>query len=89
MEAVLGASVEVPTLDDAVRLKVPAGTRAGQKLRLAGRGLPKPRGGAGDLYAVVQIVVPTHPGEQEKDLYRKLAEATTFDPRSHFKEAVK
>lgn len=88
-EAVLGASVEVPTLDDAVRLKVPAGTRAGQKLRLAGRGLPKPRGGAGDLYAVVQIVVPAHPSEHEKELYRKLAEATTSDPRSHFKEAVK
>ena len=88
-EAVLGASVEVPTLDGAVRLKVPAGTRAGQKLRLSGRGLPKPRGGAGDLYAVAQIVVPTHPSEREKDLYRKLAEGTTFDPRSHFKEAVR
>ena len=88
-EAVLGASVEVPTLDSAVRLKVPAGTRAGQKLRLSGRGLPKPRGGAGDLYAVVQIVVPTHPSEHEKELYRKLAEGTTFDPRSHFKETVK
>jgi len=88
-EAVLGASIEVPTLGGSVRLKVPAGTRAGQKLRLAGRGLPKPRGGEGDLYAVVQIVVPTHPSEHEKELYRKLAEGTTFDPRSHFKETVK
>jgi len=88
-EAVLGASVEVPILEGTVRLKVPAGTRAGQKLRLAGRGLPKPRGGAGDLYAIVQIVVPTHPSEHEKELYRKLAEETTFDPRSHFKEVVK
>ena len=88
-EVVLGASVEVPTLDGAVRLKVPAGTHAGQKLRLAGRGLPKPRGGEGDLYAVVQIVVPTHPSEHEKELYRKLSEGTTFDPRSHFKETVK
>lgn len=88
-EAVLGASVEVPTLEGVVRLKVPAGTRAGQKLRLAGRGLPKPRGGDGDLYAVVQIVVPTHPSEHEKELYRQLAESTTFDPRGHFKESVK
>lgn len=88
-EAVLGAAVEVPTLEAAVRLKVPAGTRAGQKLRLTGRGLPKPRGGEGNLYAVVQIVVPTHPSEAEKDLYRKLAEGTTFDPRSHFREAAK
>ncbi len=88
-EAVLGASVEVPTLDGAVRLKVPGGTRAGQKLRLAGRGLPKPHGGAGDLYAVVQIVVPTHPSEGEKALWKQLAEETSFDPRSHFKEVVK
>ena len=88
-EAVLGASVEVPTLEGALRLKVPEGTLAGQKLRLSGRGLPKPRGGAGDLYAVAQIVVPAHPGEPEKELYRKLAEATTFDPRGHFRETVK
>jgi len=71
-----------------VRLQVPAGTRAGQKLRLARRGLPKPRDGEGDLYAVVQIVVPTHPSEHEKELYRQLAEGTTFDPRGHFREAV-
>src|SRR6185295_1013504 len=41
-----------------VNLKIPAGTSSGQKLRLGGRGLPKPRGGAGDLFAVAQIVVP-------------------------------
>lgn len=87
-EAVLGASVEVPTLDGTIRLKVPAGTRSAQRLRLSGRGLPKPRGGAGDLYAVVQIVVPTHPSEREKELYAKLAEGTTFDPRAHFKEVI-
>ncbi len=88
-EAVLGASVEVPTLDGAVRLKIPAGTQAGQQLRLSGRGLPKPREGAGDLYAVVQIVVPPAPGEGETDLFRKLAETSNFDPRLHFKETTK
>ena len=45
-EAALGATVEIPTLSGAVSLKVPAGTSASKKLRLAGRGLPKPRGGA-------------------------------------------
>lgn len=88
-EAVLGASVEVPTLDGAVRLKVPAGTRAGQQLRLAKRGLPMPREGAGDLYAVVQIAVPEQTGEREQELYRQLAAASGFDPRSHFKEIRK
>jgi curved DNA-binding protein len=82
-EAVLGASVEVPTLDGAVRLKVPAGTKAGQHLRLAHRGLPK-REGAGDLFAVVQIAVPASPSARERELFRQLAADSHFNPRSHF-----
>ena len=56
-EAVLGTSVEIPTPGGAVRLKIRPGTQAGQQLRLAKRGLPKP-GAEGDLYAIAQIVVP-------------------------------
>lgn len=82
-EAALGASVQIPTLAGAVNLKVPAGSTAGQKLRLAGRGLPIPKGGSGDLYAVIQIVVP-EPDERARELYRELAEGSTFDPRRHF-----
>jgi len=83
-EAALGATVEVPTLSGPVSLKVPAGTSAARKLRLAGRGLPKPRGGAGDLIAVAQIVVPADMGERERELYRQLAETSEFNPRRHF-----
>ena len=83
-EAALGATVEVPTLAGPVSLKVPAGTSAGQKLRLAGRGLPKPRGGAGDLFAVAQIVVPAQLGERERELYEELAKQLAFNPRRHF-----
>jgi curved DNA-binding protein len=86
-EAALGASVEVPTLAGAVNLKVPAGTSSGQKLRLGGRGLPKPRGGAGDLFAVAQIVVPGNLSERERELYRELGAAAT-DPRRHFSEGA-
>lgn len=85
-EAVLGTSVEVPTPGGRVRLKVPAGTAAGQQLRLPRRGLPKPQGGAGDLYAIVQIVVPPAVGEAERALYQQLAEASTFDPRVQLAE---
>lgn len=81
-EAVLGASVEVPTLAGAVRLKVPAGTQAGRKLRLPKRGLPKPHGGEGDLYAIVQIAVPAHPSDAEMALFKQLAETSGFDPRA-------
>jgi curved DNA-binding protein len=83
-EAALGTSVEVPTLGGPVRLKIPAGTNTGQKLRLAKRGLPKRREGEGDLFAIAQIVVPPSPGEREKELFKELAEASKFNPRASF-----
>ncbi|HTF14648.1 MAG TPA: DnaJ C-terminal domain-containing protein [Burkholderiales bacterium] len=85
-EAVLGTNVLVPTLAGSVRLKVPPGTHAGRQLRLAGRGLPKPHGGEGDLYAIVQIVVPTVTSERERALFKEIAEASTFNPRGHFEQ---
>jgi len=86
-EAALGAAVEVPTLAGNVNLKIPAGTSSGQKLRLTGRGLPKPRGGAGDLIAVAQIVVPATLNEQERGLYEQLA-AAGASPRRNFAEGA-
>lgn len=85
-EAVLGATVEIPTLGGTVRVKVKPGTHAGQQLRLAGRGLPKPRGGEGDLYAIAQIAVPTIVHERERALYEQLARESGFDPRAHFQQ---
>jgi curved DNA-binding protein len=82
-EAALGAQVEVPTLDGRVRMSVRPGSKAGQKLRIAGKGLPKPKGGAGDLYAVLQIVTPTVLSEREKELFEQLAKASSFNPRAH------
>ena len=82
-EAVLGASVEVPTPAGRVTLKVPAGTHAGQKLRLSGRGLSRPDGASGHLYAVAQIVVPTVVDERQRALYAQLGDASTFNPRAH------
>ena len=84
-EAALGAQVEVPTLDGALNMKVPAGAKSGQKLRLAGKGLPRPGGGAGDLYAVLSIVAPPAVSEREKKLYEELRAASKFDPRSRFR----
>jgi curved DNA-binding protein len=87
-EAALGASVEVPTPGGPVNLKVRPGTSSGQKLRLAGRGLPKPQGGAGDLYAVPQVVVPPEASTRERELYAELQAAASFDPRRHFVEGA-
>jgi curved DNA-binding protein len=84
-EAVLGAQVEVPTLDGRISVSVKPGSKAGQKLRAAGRGLPRPQGGSGDLYCVLSIVTPASPGEREKALYKELAGVSRFDPREHLK----
>lgn len=87
-EAALGATVDVPTLGGPVRLKVPPGTHAGQKLRLARRGLPRPHDGEGDLYAIVQIVVPAVLSERERALFKELADGSAFNPRGHFEPEV-
>ena len=86
-EAALGAQVDVPTLEGHVTMKVPSGSKGGQKLRLAGKGLPKPGGGAGDLYAALDIAVPGTLTEREKKLYEELREASKFEPRTRFKRA--
>jgi curved DNA-binding protein len=85
-EAVLGASVDMPTPAGRVTLKVPPGTRAGQKLRLSGRGLARPDGSKGDLYAIAQIVVPTVVDERQRALFKSLAEASSFNPRAQFEQ---
>jgi curved DNA-binding protein len=82
-EAVLGASVELPTPAGRIALKVPPGTHAGQKLRLSGRGLSRPDGTSGHLYAVAQIVVPTVVDDAQRALFKQLADASTFNPRAH------
>ncbi len=82
-EAVLGCTVEVPTLDGRVAVRIPPGTRGGQRLRVRGRGLPHgPGQDRGDLYVVVNIVVPTQVTEEERALWEKLRRLSRFDPRS-------
>src|SRR3989442_11589141 len=83
-EAALGAQVEVPTMEGRVTMKVPPGSKAGQKLRLAGKGLPKPGGGSGDLYAVLAIDLPRTLTEQEKKLFEELRKTSKFNPRARF-----
>ncbi|HEY6599500.1 MAG TPA: DnaJ C-terminal domain-containing protein, partial [Pseudomonadales bacterium] len=79
-EAALGASVKVPTPAGTVEMKVPAGSGAGSKLRLKGRGLPGTT--AGDFFVVLQIVVPPADGEAAKELYAKMAQQFKgFDAR--------
>jgi curved DNA-binding protein len=80
-EAALGADVSVPTLDGSARVKVPAGSSSGRRLRLRGQGLPGGGGSAGDLYAVVMIHVPKKLTRRERELFKQLASTSKFDPR--------
>ena len=80
-EAVLGGFVEVPTLDGLVKINLPQGIVSGQKLRLAGKGFPAEDGRRGDQLLEIQIVVPKNPPEVERELYQKLREIESFNPR--------
>lgn len=81
-EAVLGADVEVATLDGPVLLTVPSGTRSGRKLRVRARGLATGHGGRGDLYAVVHIDVPSALTPRERELFEELSRESSFRPRA-------
>jgi curved DNA-binding protein len=81
-EAVLGASVEVPTLDGKVSIRIPPGTQTGQKLRVRERGLPERGGAHGDLIVVTQIEVPVKVSEDERKLWERLSHESHFKPRA-------
>lgn len=71
--AVLGAEVEVPTLDGPVRLKIPAGTQPGRKFRLKGRGMFASATARGDFYVRPEIVLPAELTAQERAHWEALA----------------
>jgi molecular chaperone DnaJ len=81
-EAALGTEVRVPTLDDPVRIRVPGGTQPGKTLRVRGRGIVDGHGRAGDLLAVIDLVVPTELSAAERKATERLAAASTFRPRA-------
>lgn len=81
-EAALGATVKVPTPGGGrVSLKVPAGSQDGRCLRLRGKGMPKLKGGHGNLLVKLRVTIPAKLTREQKQLFEKLA-ATLPDPRS-------
>ncbi len=78
-EATLGASIEVPTPSGNVQVKVPAGSQAGRKLRLKGRGIPG--NPPGDLYLVLEVVLPPADTDKARQIYQTMARELAFNPR--------
>jgi molecular chaperone DnaJ len=81
-EAALGATVEIPTPDGRVALKVPPGSQDGKLLKVKGRGAPKLKGGGrGDLLARLRVAVPTKLSKAERDAIENLQKVAHDDPR--------
>jgi curved DNA-binding protein len=78
-EAALGATVKAPTPTGVVEVKVPAGSQSGRKLRLKGRGIPGEP--PGDLYLVLDVVLPKADTARAQELYRTMAQELSFNPR--------
>jgi len=72
--AALGGEADVETPTGTLRVKIPAGSSSGRKIRLRGRGLSQSGGGKGDLLAEIRIVIPENLTDRERELYRELAE---------------
>jgi len=73
-QAALGDEIEVPTLTEKVKLRIPPGTQTGTYFRLKGKGVPRLRGmGQGDQHVKVVVVTPTNLTEEQKELLRQFA----------------
>ncbi|MEO1368691.1 MAG: DnaJ C-terminal domain-containing protein, partial [Acidobacteriota bacterium] len=62
------------------RVKVPAGSSSGRKIRLRGKGFPDPKGRQGDLYLEIKVMVPDTLSDDERSLFEQLAETSSFKP---------
>ena len=74
-DAALGGEIMVPSLEGPIRIKIPAGTRAGRRLRIAGKGLRKEDGSRGDLYAATRLDIPERTDARMAKLYEQMREA--------------
>ena len=83
-QAVLGAEIEVPTVDGDEKLKIPAGTQPGKIFHLRNKGVPYlRRSGRGDQLVIVNVAIPTKLSKEQRELFEKLAESlgTAVNPQ--------
>jgi curved DNA-binding protein len=80
-EAALGAAVKIPVPDGLVEVRVPENSQSGRKLRLKGRGIPAAM--PGDLYLVLEVVLPPATTEKAREFYQTMAQELAFNPRQN------
>ncbi len=81
-EAIFGASVDVPTFEGKITMKIPPKTQSGKTLRLKGKGMPKVKSNeSGDLYVKVKVVIPSDLSKEQEKYLKEFAEVYKEDPR--------
>ena len=80
-EAALGTKATIETIDDEISLHVPQGTQSGELIKIAQKGYKDGKGGRGNLFAEVNIMIPKNMTSEEKELFGKLAETSKYNPR--------
>lgn len=84
VQAALGDEIEIPTLTEKVKLKIPAGTQTSTYFRLKGKGVPRLRGfGQGDQQVKVIVMTPTNLNDDQKDLLRQFSKISKEDTNEH------
>ena len=87
--AALGGSVEIPTIDGKVKVKIESGTQPGKVLRLRGKGLPSVNGyGTGDILVNISVYVPETLSKDEKKHLEEMMKSDNFQPNSSIKEKI-
>lgn len=87
--AALGGTVEIPTIDSKVKVKIESGTQPGKVLRLRGKGLPSVNGyGTGDLLVNVSVYVPETLNKDEKNMLEEMETSEHFKPNSSIREKI-
>ena len=91
--ATLGGTVEIPTIDNKVKVKIEPGTQPGKVLRLRGKGLPSVNSygysnGTGDLLVNISVYIPEHLNKEEKQAMEKMQDSDNFMPNLSIKEKI-
>jgi len=87
-QAMLGSTVEIPTVEGRVKIKIEAGTQPGKILRLRGKGVPEVNGyGKGDLLVQITVWIPKQIEKEEKKIFEKLEQSDSFTPRPDISES--